>query len=215
MAKENNNHLTEKKPVKTVDQTHVRGKLLKHGANCNPSTLLRDTTSLWNQYLLADDKGKKKLEEPLYEKIQQAGAIVTLENHYLIAEALSGPKYRTLVVEITNQLIAEYECKSPSEKMLAETAAWAYGRMVENSTRFSNAHCLEFVSTEKNGFFSMFSKETDRATRQFLTAINMLKCFKQPPLNVTLKTQNAFVAQNQQINAEPQEPVKEQRDVGQ
>ena len=120
----------------------------------------------------------------------------------LIAEVLDKDKYRTLAIELCNQLIAEYECKTSSEKMLAQTASWAYCRMIEYSYKLNGLTRQEYLSNEKNGYYSMLSKEVDRCARQYLTAINTLKHFKQPPVSVTFKAQNAFVAQNQQINSD-------------
>jgi hypothetical protein len=52
-----------------------------------------------------------------------------------------------------------------------------------------------------NGYYSQFGKEADRSFRQFQSALCLLRQFKSPPISVTVKTNTAFVAQNQQLNA--------------
>jgi hypothetical protein len=112
---------------------------------------------------------------------------------------------------VANQLVAEYDCKTASEKMLAQTAAWAYCRMIEYSRKLNGITRQEYLSSVKTGHYAVLSKEVDRCVRQYLSAINTLKHFKQPSLNVTFKAQNAFVAQNQQINADKKPEPKEQK----
>lgn len=193
---------TQNKPARVMGPEDVKALLRKYKAGSEPAELLKDAAELWTKYLVVNDKDKPTLENKLQKKLREASAIIALENHYYIAETLNEPKYRTLMFEITDQLIAEYSCRSSTEKMLAETAAWAYCRMIECSSAFSGSHRVEFLSTEKNGHFSMLSREVDRANRQYLTAITTLKHFKQPAVSITFKAKNAFVAQNQHINPE-------------
>jgi hypothetical protein len=56
------------------------------------------------------------------------------------------------------------------------------------------------VSSEINGYCAVMSKELDRANRHYLSALATLKQLKSPPFQIQVRTQNAFVAQNQQIN---------------
>lgn len=203
-------------PTKPITPEVVREVLQKHKAGVVPSALLKETADLWNEFEAADGQKKKALEVKLNDKLGQASAILHLDNHYLFAETVNENKNRTLMIEMINQLIAEYDCNTATEKMLAQTAGWAYCRMIEYSYKLNGVTRQEFISHEKNGLYSLLSKEVDRATRQYLMAINTLKHFKQPPLNVTLKTNNAFVAQNQQINSSTKEPpAKEKSNAGQ
>lgn len=181
----------------------VRKLLTNYQAQVGPKNLLKHTAELWSEYENAPNDAKKlEIEGKLNEKLEHASAIVALDNHMLVAEVLNKDKYRTLVIELCNQLMAEYECKTSSEKMLAQTAAWAYCRMLEYSAKLNGLTRQEYLSNEKNGYYSMLSREVDRCARQYLSAINTLKHFKQPPVTVTFKAQNAFVAQNQQINSD-------------
>lgn len=212
--------MSNKKPTKPTQASNkliakrsadeVRKLLTNFQAEIGPANLLKKTAELWTEYENAPSEAKKlEIEAKLNKKLEHASAIVALDNHMLIAEVLDKDKYRTLVIELCNQLITEYECKTSSEKMLAQTAAWAYCRMLEYSYKLNGLTRLEYLSNEKNGFYSMLSKEVDRCARQYLSAINTLKHFKQPPVTVTFKAQNAFVAQNQQINSDKNPKTEE------
>jgi hypothetical protein len=215
-------HIAYKKKVergltKSRTEKDVREVLLSNLGASDPKHLMKATIKLWDEYLAArGDKAKNKLVNKVNEKLTELSPIVALDNHYLIAEALVGSRYRTLMLDVTSQLVAEYDCETASEKILAETAAWAYCRMIEYSCAFSSNLNIEFLSNQKNGYYSMLSKEVDRANRQYLTAISTLKFIKQPPVNLTFKAGTAFVAQNQQINAEPNKPpVEDNTNAGQ
>lgn len=216
MAKTSSPQKSTNTPLKPFTPELVKEALLKYQAEVVPSALLKVTADLWNEFEASDEQKKKLLEAKLNDKLVQAAGIVNLENHYMLAETVNENKYRTLMIEVINQLIAEYDCRTATEKMLAQTAGWAYCRMIEYSYKFNGVTRQEFISHEKNGLYSLLSKEVDRATRQYLTAINTLRHLRQSPLNVTLKTKNAFVAQNQQVNAGVKEPpVREQSNAGQ
>lgn len=185
------------------DERKVRDLILETGRlnkDIDPRAILKDTGKILSDYYPSKGKKRKELLEKLNNKFSQIAPILTLDTHYLLATTPYKTEYKTFAIELANQLVVEYDCKSPSEKTLAETAAWAYCRMLEYSRTLSGMLGIEYLSSEKNGYYSMISKEVDRANRQYLAAINSLRYIKQPKLNVTFKTQNAFVAQNQQIN---------------
>ncbi len=202
--------MSSKKPSKRDDKKLAKKftpeevkKLLKNvEIDADPASLLRKSTEMWNEYEASSPAKQKAMIDALNKKLEQASAVVALDNHYFMAETLDNKKYRTFLIEVTDQLVAEYDCKSASEKMLAQTAGWAYCRMIEYSYKLNSITRIEFLSSEKNGYYSVLSKEVDRCTRQYLSAINTLKHFKQPALKVTFNANNAFVAQNQQINSD-------------
>ncbi len=146
-------------------------------------------------------------EEELYDREQtmnkvllKASGLMNLETHIHTSRTVR-EMYRPLVVDTTKKLIIEYQAESPSEIMLAQLAASAYGRYIEYTTQFVRHGQQDRISDTQNTFYSLFSKESDRAFRQFQSALSMLKQMKSPALNVTVKTNTAFVAQNQQVNA--------------
>lgn len=193
-----------KKLTKPMTPDSVRQLLLRIATfELAPESLLQSVAGLLDEYNEADGEQKETISSKLNTKLKQAYALVALDKHHLISNVMDDDKYRTLVIEIANQLIAEYECKTVGEKMLAETAAWAFCRMLECSQTLSGIHRVEYLSTEKSSFFGMLSKEVDRANRQYLAAIHTLRQLKQPPLSVTFKTHNAFIAHDQNINGAP------------
>ena len=68
-------------------------------------------------------------------------------------------------------------------------------------------HQVEYLTHEKNGYYSLISKELDRAHRQYITTLTLLQQIKQPSIKVNVKTKNAYIAENQQINASDLKPT--------
>lgn len=112
-------------------------------------------------------------------------------------------EFREISVAFLDQLIKEYDCKTPSEKVLAQMATNAYTRSFEYSEKLRDCLAIEWHSSEKNGFFSLMSKEIDRASRQYNAAIILLKQMRMPPIELNVKTKTAFIVENQQINVNP------------
>lgn len=138
------------------------------------------------------------------EKFGPATYIFALDNHYAASDTVR-KEYKPMVIEIANQIIAEYQCKGASEKAVAELAASAYARYMQYAASFQNIANIEWLSSEKNGLYANYSKEVDRAHRQFMMAISTLKQMKSPAPQINVRTNTAFVAQNQQVNAVKEE----------
>ena len=131
------------------------------------------------------------------------------DNDYVLVLAVS-EHYRGLVVELRRKLIKDFDCKTHAEKALVDMAVSGYMRVLRASQAFTR--CVEQGSTSNNlnQFMSTMSKEIDRAHRHFTTSYQMLVQLKQPPLNVHLKTKNAYVAQAQQFNMDKPEPKEDE-----
>jgi len=205
----------QNKPTKPVDEEKVVRILKTIKLDIHPSNLLEKSAELWAEFETATGAKKKELTSAVNKKLGDAVGIYNLENHYLVAETLNDKRYQTLLLSVVNQLVDEYKCNTASEKMLAETAGWAYCRAIEYGRKLNALTRQEYLSSEKNGYYSMLSKEVDRATRQYIGALQALKTIKQPPLSVTFKADNAFVAQNQQINAHPDNSAGDKNNAGQ
>jgi hypothetical protein len=148
-------------------------------------------------------KANKKIHEKTIEAVTKALMIYGLETHYPLAETVN-KGYRPLAIEFGRQLIQEFDCKTPSEKALAQIVVNAYLRVIDNSRRYNN--CLEaaqYISDKRTRYLAVSSKQLDRANRQFITALTTLKQIKTPSLEINVKTKMAFVAQNQQLNINP------------
>lgn len=137
--------------------------------------------------------------------VDQAFVCSGFENNYSMIEAVE-ERYRGLIINFKRQLIQEYNCQSYSEKALVDIVVNSYARVFTYSKKFLCLKDSQYLSNERNGFLSVLSKETDRANRHFLTALETLKQFKQPEMKINVKTKNAFIAQNQQINANQDKP---------
>jgi len=166
--------------------------------DCAPDQIMKELS----ENLLPKLMRNKKAPEKLAEFTQKALIIYGLDTHYPLAETV-GKRYRPLVIEFSHQLTKEYDCRTPSEKALAEVIVSAYARILEYSQSLHTCREVDWLSAEKNGFYSMLSKELDRANRQFITALTTLKQIKTPSLEINVKTKAAFVAQNQQLNVNP------------
>ena len=59
----------------------------------------------------------------------------------------------------------------------------------------------EYITENRTKYLAMLSKQIDRANRQFLSALTTLKQLKTPSIEMNIKTNTAFVSQNQQINS--------------
>jgi len=148
-------------------------------------------------------KADKKVYKKTTEAVSKALMVYGLETHYPLAETVN-KSYRPLAIEFSRQLIQEFDCKTPSEKALAQIVVNAYLKVIDNSRRYNN--CLEaakYLSDERTKYLAVVSKQLDRANRQFITALTTLKQMKTPSLEINVKTKAAFVAQNQQLNINP------------
>ena len=196
----------EEKPVETkavakpLTHEQLRGWITKAAmADCDPKNVL-DRLAKSSQEWRENDKPSKEVVAKMHSDIGDALPIVALETHYLAAESVS-QRYRPFVVQFAQDIVAEYQCKTPSEKALAQSVAIAYGRILELSKSFNSSQHIEFLSSEKNGYYGMIAKELDRAHRQFASSLLVLKQMKSPTLEVNIRAKTAFIAQNQQVNA--------------
>lgn len=109
-------------------------------------------------------------------------------------------RYRGLAIQMKSELETEFDCKKPSEKALVDQSVNCYIRKLAFSARLQDGQNFQNFSKERNGYFDFLSREIDRAHRQFLSSLEMLRLMKQPAMKVNVKTQNAFIADKQQFN---------------
>jgi hypothetical protein len=159
---------------------------------------------LYNLINGKEDKGTPEAAN----KLKVALNVLGLENHQLLQNSVKDI-YRGFSIEFANTLSQEFDCKTPSEKSLAQIAVNAYIRTMVLSQKITGILTLDHISPLLNAFLGNLSKELDRAERQYFVAMEKLKQFKNPPVKVNIKTNTAFVGQNQQFNnnAEPNEII--------
>jgi len=169
--------------------------------DCDPDRIMEELSEDLLPKIKSGKAGKK-----VYEKINKAVfkalMIYGLDTHYPLAETVD-EKYRPLAIEFSRQLVKEYNCQTSSEKALAEVIVNAYARILNYSQILNTCRKIDWLTNEKITYYSMISKELDRANRQFVTALITLKQFKTPSLEVNVKTKTAFISQNQQLNINP------------
>ena len=142
--------------------------------------------------------GEQSSDE-VVKNLNSVSLAYSLESGYALMESTE-EHYRPLALQMKGDLEKEFGCETPSERALVDQIVISYIRKLSFS-RFLEEHKEQrILSNEKNGYLSFISKEIDRAHRQFLSALETLKVIKQPALKVSVRAQNAFVAENQQLN---------------
>jgi hypothetical protein len=131
--------------------------------------------------------------------MEKVSMVYSQESGYALLISVN-TSYRGFALQLRESLRKEFNCKTASEIALVDHAVNAHIRELSNSTLLDLRNTPKWISREKVALLNFYSKEIDRAHRQFISAIETLKSMKQPALKVNIKTQNAFVAQNQQNN---------------
>lgn len=149
-----------------------------------------------------DKKSAQKLIDALIEKNRDL--YFYIEKHVLLMESVhwnDDLSYFSVAADLAEQLKKEYKCSTPSEITLCQMIANAYVRTMRLSkVLLGYIGIPQEISNLKNTYYGNISKELDRAERQYYTGLNNLVALRRPNLQVNIKTNNAFVAQNQQLN---------------
>lgn len=201
-SKPSNNKQIKTNTIRQDLEKHLN-KYLKTSAD--PEKLFEKMDNLFNKYEAADKKEKEKIADEISAVGFKVMVATGIDTHVPLAESVH-PDHHVMAIEVANKLIDEYQCKSASERALAQLAANSYSRFMTFSKRLTQATELEYLSSQKNGYYSMISKEVDRSQRRFISAIMSLKQIKSPTMNLHFKADTAFVAQNQQINTDNKTP---------
>jgi len=107
--------------------------------------------------------------------------------------------HRTFVLEFSKNLQVEYDCKTPSEKSLAEVVALNFVRVLGAQSKMNSYLSRDSVTDIGVGYLNVISKELDRAERHYLTSLEALRTLHSPSFNVNIKTNTAVVGQNQAV----------------
>ena len=168
-------------------------------ASCDPRQVLKELQTLLPKIIGGTPDYQKK--QDVQNIIRKGLSIQELENHYRLAEAVDD-QYNTLVIQLAHDLAIEFDCQHPSEKALAGAAAGSYVSILHMSRNLTAALQVDTLSPIRNTYMAILGKELDRAHRHLVTILATLKHLKTPPLEMHIKTQTAFIAQNQQVNAD-------------
>jgi len=167
-----------------------------------------DDNWIVEEYVKLDQKSKlTPREEKRKDELRlEIGMIYGLKNGAWVVN-LGHSKYYKSLATIRSSLIKEYNCKTPLELMLVDRIVASYWRAMRCDTIFN--HFIE----KEDGSYSFnqlkvnvmkeFNKALELSSRQLNANIILLKELKQPKLNVKVRTDSAFIAQNQQLNINP------------
>lgn len=106
----------------------------------------------------------------------------------------------------SSSILQEFTPSTASEAKLVSVAEESY-RQWDKAADLWNEHITEkrdyYTSSKIPGdrrlkYCDHLSKEMDRASRRFTSAIGMLKQLQTTPMQINIKTNAAYVAQNQQ-----------------
>ena len=139
----------------------------------------------------------KKTEEGMLKSIGELSMTFSQETGYVLMNSLASD-YHGLAFQMKKDLQQEFNCIKPSEKALVDIIVNAYVRKLTYSNKMERNQ--KYLGSEQDGYRNYLSKELDRAHRQFLSALETLKAIQQPAMNVNIKTNTAFVGENQQFN---------------
>ncbi|MCX6722460.1 MAG: hypothetical protein NT094_00120 [Candidatus Staskawiczbacteria bacterium] len=128
-----------------------------------------------------------------------------LENGLWTAN-LSHAKYYSGLAQMRRNIVKDFSCQTSLELMLADRIVAHYWRAMRKDYLLNI-----LIEKEDNGYsfnqqkinlFRELYKCVEIADRQLNANIILLKELKQPRLNIKVTTENAFIAQNQQVNVD-------------
>jgi hypothetical protein len=145
--------------------------------------------------------GRKDLEEKEKQKMLEEFTTLSfafgVENGHTISSCVN-KSFQMMAVEMKKELEKEFDCKNYSEKALVDLAVNGYVRVMCHSWKMDGNQA--YIGQKYDSYRNYLSHEIDRSHRHYISAIETLKFLKQPTLKVNIKTNNAFVSENQQFN---------------
>jgi hypothetical protein len=162
--------------------------------------------------LLSGNKEEvKEAREISDTKVTEVMMALETDTHWGLMSSFRN-EYRGMAKEFSDQLIKDYNCTTVAEKALVEIIANAFIRIIDNSRRLNDnlGDGGTTINENKTKYFTMLSLQIDRANRQFLNALVALKQFKAPTIEMNIKTNTAFISNNQQVNVNKDENIKAQ-----
>jgi len=145
------------------------------------------------------DIGGGKVSEEDAKIISKSLYDYGIEGSYSVVE-IASERYQGMMANLKKEIVKEFDCQKYSELALVDILVNAYARNLMYSKKLLNTACMGHTTPGLNNFMAIMSKEVDRANRTFFSALEILKAIKQPGLKVNIKTNTAFVSQNQQFN---------------
>lgn len=157
-----------------------------------------------DKYLRKITLEKKNLSKKEIADIsEELGMMYSAENGYLLSH-IGYRKQASTLSRIRKKIIDENDCKNTTELIIVDLIVASYWRIIKYETTYNR------IIENEDGQFSFnqltintlkeVNKGLEIAHRQYSNNVILLKELKQPNLKVTVKTGNAYFAENQQIN---------------
>jgi len=165
------------------------------------SQLLMRTNELLKKCLSLEKAGNKAKE--LEGAMVQLTYSLMLDSGALLSIIPGKVEMQVGVLNIRQRLIEEYDCKTAAELILVDEIVAAYWRQMKYER-----YASKLPESENGGYlFDQLTinalkecgRQIEQARRQIEVSLTMLKNLKQPQLKVNVKTENAYIAQNQQV----------------
>lgn len=189
-------------PKKLQNDDELLSCILKNiVSNGDPKEVKKKLIESFKEYTSKKFSKKKKEEKRKQLEHLSRGAMITfgLDNDYSLDVSVDA-EYFGLALEMKRNIIKEYDCRNHFEKSLVDMIVIPYCRYLRFSAVLKGFVSCG-ISKEEVAYNAIMSKESDRSFKQYLTAFHTLQQIKNPQVNVNIKTDNAFVAQNQQNNS--------------
>lgn len=143
---------------------------------------------------------KEQKEFSLDSNYYKAMTLFEFDKGILLLNAIP-ELHRVFAIEFSKNLQREYNCKTPSEKSLAEIVALNFVRVLGAQSKINSYLSKDSVTDMGIGYLNVMSKELDRAERHYLASLQALKTIKSHSFEVNIKTNTAVVGQNQIVQA--------------
>lgn len=143
---------------------------------------------------------KGHLNTSIDSNLYKALTLFEFDKGILMSSAIP-ERYISFCIDFFRKLQKEYQCEAPSEKATAELVAINFVRTLEIQSKINAYLGKDEFSDMGVRYLAVLSKELDKANRHYLNSLQTLKMFKQPPLEVNIKTQTAIVGQNQIVQS--------------
>jgi hypothetical protein len=200
--------MKNKKEIKKYDPEETKRVIM----SCitfpdNKDSLIKELKEKIIPIITKDDHpDNKEFTKKFHEKGMLLMRMFENESHVAIMESLD-ENYRMLSKEMCAQMMKEFDCQNEVEKSLVELIVNAFIRVLDNSRRLNNELNCRDITPNRNIYIANLSKQIDRANRQYISALLTLKQLKTPQIEMNIKTNNAFISNNQQINVNKDENI--------
>lgn len=151
--------------------------------------------------ILPEKKRNGKAPEDSAELLTDLSRAFSIETGHVLIESVR-KDYRDLAIQLKQDIQEEYNCSTSLEKALVDQIVNSYIRKLSCSVRLEGQE--SYIDSDLIKYRNHLSTEIDRAHRQFLSGLETLKAIKSPKLDIKLKTENAYIAEKQSINAKKQ-----------